>query len=113
MPVDDLVDRAQLLETAFDIGVDAGDQLELRLAEVGGDMRMRQRRAERRRMRGAGQHAVRPDAQAFFFNAAPKAPAHFGCEHIESFYQRQTGSPRLWLRQGTARLKVKGKSKHE
>jgi hypothetical protein len=38
MPVDDLVDRAQLLETAFDIGVDAGDQLELRLAEVRGDI---------------------------------------------------------------------------
>ena len=42
-------------------------------AVVGGDVRMRQRRAQRLRMRRQGQRAVRRGAQAFLFDAAADA----------------------------------------
>src|SRR6185436_15470973 len=47
MPANELMDLAQLVQTAVHLGVYTGDQLELRFAEVGGDMRMGQRRTER------------------------------------------------------------------
>ena len=58
MPVDELMDFGKLAHTRFGIGVDARDQLELRLAEVGRDVRVRQRGAQRRRMRCRREPAI-------------------------------------------------------
>ena len=44
--VDHLVDLGELVQAGLDAGVRAGDELELRLAEVARDVWMRQRRAE-------------------------------------------------------------------
>ncbi len=44
LPVNDLVDLDQLVEAGVDARVHAGDELELRLAEIGGDVRMGERR---------------------------------------------------------------------
>jgi hypothetical protein len=66
----ELVDLGQLLQAAVGIGMHAGDQLELALAEVGGDVRMGERRAERYRMRREGERAVGAHAQAFLLDAA-------------------------------------------
>src|SRR3979490_116910 len=63
--VDDLVDLGELPEGGAGVGMNAGDELDLRLAEVGGDVRMGERRAEQRRMRRRGQQTVRLHAQAF------------------------------------------------
>ena len=70
MAIDELVNLSELLHAGVGVRVHAGDELELRLAEVGRDMRMRQRRAERERMRSRRKPAVRRDAQAFFLDAA-------------------------------------------
>jgi hypothetical protein len=59
--------------SALPCAVRAGDQLELRLAEVGGDVRMRQRRAELGRMRRESERAVGLDAQALFLHPAQAA----------------------------------------
>jgi hypothetical protein len=52
--------------------VHAGDELELRLGEVRGDVGVRERRAERRRMRCVGERAVGTDPQALLLDAAAK-----------------------------------------
>ena len=78
--VDELVDLGQLAQAAVDAGVHAGDQLELRLAEIGRDVLVRERRAEPRRVRRFGKRAVRPDAQAFLLDAAPDACERLGRE---------------------------------
>ena len=78
--VDDLVDLAQLAQAALDVAVHAGDQLQLRLAEIGRDVLVGERRAEPRRVRRVGKHAVRPDAQAFLFDAAQDAGERLGRE---------------------------------
>jgi hypothetical protein len=71
--VRELVDLQQFLQAALGRGVHAGDQLQLRLAVVGGNVRVRQRRAQEVRMRRQGQPTVRRGAQAFFFDAAANA----------------------------------------
>src|SRR5512134_3907325 len=48
----------------------AGDELELRFAEVGRDARMREGRAEPRRMRSHGERAFGPNPQTFLFDPA-------------------------------------------
>ena len=65
-----LVQLGQLLQAGLDPGMHAGDQLDLRLAIVGGDMRMRQRRTQRQRVWCQRQHAVGQRTQAFLFDAA-------------------------------------------
>jgi len=77
VPVDQLVNLGEFGKTGFRVRVHAGDQFELGLAEIGGDVRVRERRAERARMRRIGEHPVRPDAQALLFHAAPDACEHF------------------------------------
>jgi len=72
----DLVQLDQLVQAGFDRVVRAGHQLGLRLAEVGGDARMRQRRAEGRRMRRQRQLPVGTHAQAFLLDAAAHAAQH-------------------------------------
>ena len=57
--VDELVDlRRAPPGRPRTLGVHAGDELELRLAEIGGDVRVRERRAERRRVRRQRERAV-------------------------------------------------------
>ncbi len=68
--VDVLVDLRQFRQARLGIRVHAGDQLELRLAVVGGDVRMRQRRAQRRRVRRECQRAAGLHAQALLLDAA-------------------------------------------
>jgi hypothetical protein len=52
---DELVDARELLQALVHVGMHAGDQLELAFAEIGRDVRMGERRAERRRMRRGGE----------------------------------------------------------
>ena len=85
LPVDRLVDRGQLLEAALHAGVHAGDQLELRLAEIGGDVRVGERRAEPRRVRRRGERAVGPHAQALLLDAAPDPVQRPGPERAQTF----------------------------
>jgi hypothetical protein len=61
-----LVDVRELLEHLLHAGASAGDELELALAEVGGDVRVGQRR-ERKKSVGAR-------AQALLLDAATHAP---------------------------------------
>jgi hypothetical protein len=64
------VDLRQLVDTGLRAGVHAGDELELRLAEIGRDVRVSQCRAERGRVRRERQAAVGQRAQAFLLHAA-------------------------------------------
>src|SRR5207302_8551528 len=93
--VDDLVDPGELLQARVDAVVHSGDQLELRLAEVGGDVRVRERRAERRRVRRLRQRAVGTHAQALLLDAA----AH----SLESF-RRESTQPILVKTHGFAKV---------
>ena len=61
------------LQRGLDVLMRPRDQLDLRLAEVGGDAGVREGRAEGRRVRRERQAAARLGAQAFFFNAAAHA----------------------------------------
>ena len=79
--VDDLVDFGELRQALVDVGVDAGDQLELGFAEIGGDVRVRERRPEPGRMRRRGELSVGSDAEAFFFDAAPYADEYLARKH--------------------------------
>ena len=81
VPVDDLVDFGEFGDARLRVRVYAGDQLELRFAEIGGDMRVRERRAEPGGVRRVGEHSVLPYAQAFLFHAAPYASQHFARKH--------------------------------
>jgi hypothetical protein len=55
-----------------------GDELELALAEIGRDLLVRERRAERFGMRRRGERAVGARAQAFLLDA----PAHARNWHL-------------------------------
>ena len=68
-----LVDLGQLGQGSVHAGLHAGDQFQLALAVIGGDVRMRQRRSQRRRMRRERQPAARQGTQAFFLDAAADA----------------------------------------
>ncbi len=70
-------------QDAGHVRVDAGDQLELRLAEIGGDVRVRQRRSERRGMRRQRERAVRPRAQALLLDAAAHAAQLFRRKRVQ------------------------------
>jgi hypothetical protein len=73
--VHELVDLGQLVQALLHAQVRAGDELQLRLAVVGGDVRVRERRAQRQRVRREGQAAGGQHAQAFFLDAAANAPS--------------------------------------
>jgi hypothetical protein len=63
--VDELVDLGELVHAVLHAGVHAGDQFELALAVVGGDVRVRQRRQRQPRPRqGAGADAEQASAPA-------------------------------------------------
>ena len=85
--VGELVQRGEFVQHGLHLLVGAGDQLDLRLAEVGGDMRVGQRRAQRRRVRGERQHAGGGGAQAFLFHAAPHAAQALDGERSKAILQ--------------------------
>ena len=85
--VGELVDPGQLVERGLGVAVHARDQLELRLAEVGRDVRMGQRRAERERMGRQRELAVGQRAQAFLLDAAPHALQPPGRERTQPLLQ--------------------------
>jgi hypothetical protein len=88
------MDLGEFLQAWFDAIMNPGDQFELRFAEIGGDVGVAERRAEGRRMRRIGKHAVGPDAQAFFFYAALQPLQHPGLEGLQSFMEMiQTRTP--------------------
>ncbi len=101
LPVDSLVQLGQLLQAGLDAGVHAGDQLELGLAEVRGDVRVRKRGAEPGRMRRGRERAIGIDAQAFLFDAAQEALEHFGGKQLyallEAGQANFSGSASDWL----------------
>src|SRR5437588_12949267 len=74
----------ELVETGVRRGVHAGNELELRFTEVGRDVWMRERGAQRRRVRRHGERAVRPDTQAFLFDSASKPREHARRERAQS-----------------------------
>jgi len=82
-----LVDLRELLQAGLHVRVHAGDELELRLAEVGGDARVGERRAQRRRMRREGEAAVGPHAQRFLLDAATDARKQRRVERTQSFLE--------------------------
>ena len=89
--VGELVQLCELFKRGFGAGMGAGDQFDLRLAEVGGDAGMRQGRTQGGRMRRQRQRAAGLRPQAFFF----KAPAHalelLGCQRLQALLQNCVG----------------------
>ena len=81
--IDHLVNLGQLVEASLRAAMHAGDELELRLAEVGGDARMGERRAELRRMARGRQHAVGPHPQSLLFDSAAQARQHGRRERVQ------------------------------
>ena len=77
----------ELLQAGLDARVHPGDELELRLAEVGGDARVRQRGAETGGMRRARERAVGVHPQALLFHAAAKAPEAFRAEFLQTMFE--------------------------
>ena len=92
---DELVDLRQLFQTRLDARVHPGDELELRLAEVGGDVRVRERRAERRRVRRQREFTAGLRAQAFFFDAASDRLQALLRQRAQSFVQGAHGAVSL------------------
>ncbi len=82
--IDGLVNFGEVGETSFRAAMHAGNELELRLAEVGGGVRMGERRAEPRRVGRSGQRAVRSHAQTLFLDPAAKAPQHGRWERLQA-----------------------------
>ncbi len=83
--VDGLVHLRQFGLGRLGAAVHAGDQLELSLAEVGGDVRVRQRGAECARMRGGGERARLRHAQAFLLHASPDAVQASRAQCLQAF----------------------------
>ena len=94
--IDGLVDFGQLAQAVVHAGVHAGDQLQLRLAVVGGDVRVRQGRPQRQRVRGQGQLAIAIDAQAFAFDAM-QASYFLGREVLVPGMEPKLSWWRRWL----------------
>src|SRR5262249_25205437 len=80
---DELVDRGEFLEQCVGVAVRAGNELELRFAEVGGDVRMGERGAERGGMRRERERAIRGHAQAFLLHAAQDPAQPFAAELVQ------------------------------
>ena len=89
--VHDLMDLHELLQAGLGIGVHAGDEFELRLAEISGDVRMLERGSERDRMRGRRQRPIGPHPQAFLFDPAPEALQHCARHRLEALLAMHGG----------------------
>ena len=64
------VDGVELVQRGGDIGLGRGDEFQQRFGIVGGNLRVRQRRAQGQRMRRLCQHPLGRDAQGFALHAA-------------------------------------------
>ena len=82
-PVAELVDLGQFGDAIGRARVHAGDELELRFAEIGGDERVRQGRAQRGGMRCQRQAGIRQRAQAFLLDP----PSHVAQPRVGQFAQ--------------------------
>src|SRR2546426_115707 len=87
----EVADPGELLQAGLHAAVHAGDQLELRLAEIGGDVRVRERRAERRRVRRLRKRAVGTHAQALLLDAAVHSPESFRRESTQPILVKTHG----------------------
>ena len=94
--VHELVDFGQLSQASADGGVRPGNQLNLRFAVIGGDVRVRQRRAQRHRMRRQRQVARRLHAQALFFNTPADAGKGLRTEGVLQGTHEMGARGRLW-----------------
>ena len=90
-PIDDLVNFRDFRDARIGAGVYAGNELELRLAEVGRDVRVLERRAERCRMRSRRERSVGPHAQALLFDSAPKLVEHVARHRLQALLARPRG----------------------
>ena len=86
-----LVNLPQLIQASLHAAMRARDQLRLRLAEIRGDVRVRERRAKRRRMRRERQRAIWRSAQAFFLQPAPHARQGLGRQGRQAAQKQITG----------------------
>ena len=87
VPVDELVNLRQFREARVHVGLHAGDELHLRLAEVRRDVRMRERCAELRRMRRDRQRAIGPDPQALLLDATQQAFQRIARKRVQSMFR--------------------------
>src|SRR5262249_33910750 len=83
--VDELMDLGQLVAAGLGARVHAGDELDLRLAEIGGDVWMGERRAERRRVRRHRERAARRRSQTLLLDAAAQVRERLGGERAQAF----------------------------
>ena len=79
----ELVHFAQLVQTGAHAVVHARDQFQLGLAVIGGDVGVRERTAQRGRVRREGQFAIGLGAQAFFFQATAHAAQALAREGVQ------------------------------
>jgi hypothetical protein len=93
--IDELVQRLQLRKARLDAGMRIGHQFQLRFAEVRRDVRMRQRRAQRGRMRRRGERAVFADAQPFLLDAAAQPGEDGGRQCGEAILESGHGIIRI------------------
>jgi hypothetical protein len=91
-PVHELVDVRELFQALLHAGMHARDQFQLRFAVVGGDVGMREGRAERRRVRGQREGAGGGGAQALLLDAAPDALQPRGRERAQRVVQFAHGN---------------------
>ena len=99
--VAELVDLRQLVDAGPRARVHAGDEFELRLAEIGRDVRVRQCRAERGRVRRQRETAIGQRAQALLLHP----PAHLAQPRLGQLAQAlvqtahaATPLEEMWLR---------------
>ena len=78
--VGELVQLREFGQGGGSVQMGTGHQFDLRLAEVGGDVRVREGRAQRRRVRRQGQTATGLGAQAFFFDTPTHTQQPGGCQ---------------------------------
>ena len=83
-----LVDARELVQAGIGTGVRPRNQLDLRFAEVGGDVRVCERRAQLPGMRRERQLAVRQRAQAFLFHAAQHARQAVCRDRVQPLFER-------------------------
>ena len=84
---DHLVDLGQLQGAGVGIGMNTGDQLELRFAEIGRDVRVGQRRAQRGRVGCERQRPVWSNPQALLFDAAAHRREPLRRDRLQSLFQ--------------------------
>ena len=93
------VDGGELVEAVVNAVVHTRHQLQLRFAEIGGDVRMGQGRAQGCRMGRACQGTVRRHTQAFLLDATLHATQACGIQVAQSLMQGHSGPTPLFSAQ--------------